>query len=108
MNNMVNLAANYGWGPQTLLYIFIITVAIGAAGLLIVMATTRMRPQPFVSKKKYHFERYWAIGVAAVTSLALDNKLSLDATRCIFIHKSYTKKYSDRGYNSRPVVLANA
>jgi cytochrome c oxidase subunit II len=66
MNNVVNLAANYGWGPQTLLYIFIITVAIGAVGLLIVMASTRMRPQPFVSKKKSHFERYWAIGIAGV------------------------------------------
>src|SRR5215510_5333918 len=42
------------------------------------------------------------------TSLALDNKLSMDATRCIFIHTSYTKKSSDRRYNSRPVVLANA
>src|SRR5215467_2983380 len=42
------------------------------------------------------------------TSLALDNKLSLDATSCVFIDKSYTKKSSDRRYNSRPVVLANA
>jgi NADH:ubiquinone oxidoreductase subunit 6 (subunit J) len=63
---MVNLAANYGWGPYTLLYIFIITVIVGAAGLLIVMATTRMKTQTFASKKRFHFERYWAIGTAAV------------------------------------------
>ena len=66
MSNMVSLAANYGWGPYTLLDIFIVTVVVGAAGLLIVMATTRMRTQTFASKKRYHFERYWAIGVAAV------------------------------------------
>jgi cytochrome c oxidase subunit 2 len=66
MSSIVNLAANYGWGPHTLLYLFIVTVAVGAAGILIVMATTRMKKQTFASKKKYHFERYWAIGIAAV------------------------------------------
>ena len=64
--NTVNLAADYGWGPYQLLYLLIITTIIGAAGFLIVMLTSRMKRQTFASKKKYHFERYWAIFVAAV------------------------------------------
>jgi cytochrome c oxidase subunit 2 len=64
--NSVNLAADYGWGPYPLLYLLIITIVIGAAGFLIVMLTSRMKRQTFASKKKYHFERYWAIFVAAV------------------------------------------
>jgi cytochrome c oxidase subunit II len=64
--NSVNLAADFGWGPYHLLYLLIITTIIGAAGFLIVMLTSRMKKQTFASKKKYHFERYWAIFVAAV------------------------------------------
>jgi heme/copper-type cytochrome/quinol oxidase subunit 2 len=64
--NSVNLAADYGWGPNHLLYLLIIVIIVGAAGFLIVMLTSRMKNQTFTSKKKYHFERYWAIFVAAV------------------------------------------
>ena len=64
--NSVNLAAEYGWGPYHLLYLLIIVIIVGAAGFLIVMLTSRMKKQSFTSKKKYHFERYWAIFVAAV------------------------------------------
>jgi len=64
--NSVNLAAEYGWGPNHLLYLLIIVIIVGAAGFLIVMLTSRMKKQSFTSKKKYHFERYWAIFVAAV------------------------------------------
>jgi len=64
--NSVNLAAEYGWGPNHLLYLLIIVIIVGAAGFLIVMLTSRMKKQTFTSKKKYHFERYWAIFVAAV------------------------------------------
>ncbi len=63
---MINLAADYGWGPYTLLLIFIITIAVTTAGFFIVMATTRAKSQSFVSKTKYHPEAFWAIGVAAV------------------------------------------
>jgi len=64
--NSVNLAADYGWGPNHLLYLLIIVIIVGAAGFLIVMLTSKMKKQTFTSKKKYHFERYWAIFVAAV------------------------------------------
>ena len=56
--NSVNLAADYGWGPNHLLYLLIIVIIVGAAGFLIVMLTSRMKKQTFTSKKKYHFERY--------------------------------------------------
>jgi len=66
---VVNLAADYGWGPYTLLWIFLIVVIVTTAGFLIVMATSRTKKkeqQTFASKSKYHPEMYWAIGVAAV------------------------------------------
>ena len=63
----INLAADYGWGPYTLVWIFVITITVATAGFLIVMATTRMKKkQTFASKRKYHFEMYWSIGVAGV------------------------------------------
>lgn len=63
----INLAADYGWGPYTLVWIFVITITVATAGFLIVMASTRMKKkQTFASKRKYHFEMYWAIGVAGV------------------------------------------
>ena len=65
--SMVNLAADYGWGPYTLLLIFIIVVIVTTVGFFIVMATTKAkRKQSFLSKSKYHPEMYWSIGVAAV------------------------------------------
>lgn len=63
----INLAADYGWGPYTLMWIFIIAVTITAAGFLIVMATTRARKKlSFTTKKRYHFEAFWAMGIAGV------------------------------------------
>src|SRR5579884_1127737 len=63
----INFAADHGWGPYTLLWIFLIVVAITTAGFIIVMYSSRMkRKQTFASKTKYHPELYWAIGVAAV------------------------------------------
>ena len=62
----INLAADYGWGPYTLVWIFVITIAVATAGFFIVMASTRKRNQSFASKRTYHFERWWAIGVAGV------------------------------------------
>ena len=65
--NAINLAADYGWGPYTLVWIFVITIAVATAGFFIVMASTRMKKkQTFASKRKYEFETYWTIGVAAV------------------------------------------
>jgi cytochrome c oxidase subunit 2 len=64
---VVNLAADYGWGPYSLLLIFLITVSITMVGLVIVVATSRIRKkQSFASKTKHHPETYWAIGVAAI------------------------------------------
>ncbi len=63
----INLAADYGWGPYTLVWIFVITITVATAGFLIVMASTRMKnKQTFASKRKFHFEMYWSIGVAGV------------------------------------------
>lgn len=63
----VHLAADYGWGPYSLLFMLIITIVIATAGFFIVMASTRIkRKQTFASKTKVHPEVYWAIGVAAV------------------------------------------
>lgn len=63
----INLAADYGWGPYTLLWIFIIAVVITTAGFLVVMATTRAKKKlTFATKKRYHFEAFWAIGIAGV------------------------------------------
>ena len=63
----VNLAADYGWGPYTFLLIFIVVVAVSTAGFFIVMATTRSRKiQTFASKRRYHFEAFWAAGTAGV------------------------------------------
>src|SRR5919205_3781345 len=65
--NAINLAADYGWGPYTLVWIFVITIAVATAGFFIVMASSRMKKkQTFASKRKYEFETYWTIGVAAV------------------------------------------
>jgi cytochrome c oxidase subunit 2 len=64
---MVNLAADYGWGPYSLLLMLILTVIVATVGFFIVMASTRTRrKQSFASKSKVHPERYWAIGVALV------------------------------------------
>jgi cytochrome c oxidase subunit 2 len=64
---MINLAAEYGWGPYTLMWIFIIVVVIAAAGFLIVMASSRTKKKiPFAVKRKYHFEMFWALGIAGV------------------------------------------
>ncbi|MDQ6668024.1 MAG: hypothetical protein M3Y53_07340 [Thermoproteota archaeon] len=66
LSAMVNLAADHGWGPRTLLLIFLVTVTIAAAVFLTVIASSRLRPQSFVSKSKYRIEMYWSIGTAAV------------------------------------------
>jgi cytochrome c oxidase subunit II len=65
---LINLAADYGWGPYTLMWIFLIVVVVTTAGFLIVMATSRRKrdQQTFASKRKHHPEMYWAIGVAGV------------------------------------------
>jgi cytochrome c oxidase subunit 2 len=63
----VNLAADYGWGPYTLVWIFVITITVATAGFFIVMASTRAKKkQSFASKRQYEFELYWTIGVAGV------------------------------------------
>jgi cytochrome c oxidase subunit II len=63
----INLAADYGWGPYSLLFMLIITIVVATVGFFIVMASTRMKKkQSFASKTKVHPERYWAIGIAAV------------------------------------------
>ena len=62
----INLAADYGWGPYTLVWIFVITIAVASAGFFIVMASTRHPKLSFATKRSYHVERYWAIGVAGV------------------------------------------
>jgi len=61
------LAADYGWGPYTLMWIFIIIVTISTAMFFILMATTRVKKKiSFAVKRKYHIETYWAIAVAAI------------------------------------------
>jgi cytochrome c oxidase subunit II len=63
----INLAADYGWGPHTLLIIFIMTVIVTTIGFFIVMATTKSKnKQSFSSKSKYHPEAFWAIGVTVI------------------------------------------
>jgi cytochrome c oxidase subunit 2 len=65
--NQVNLAADYGWGPEILLLIFVIVVVVAAAGFGVVAITTRMRKkQAFASKRTYKFESYWAAGTAII------------------------------------------
>jgi cytochrome c oxidase subunit 2 len=67
MATVINLAADYGWGPYTLVWIFVIVIAVATAGFFIVMATTRMKKkQTFASKRRYESEMFWTIGVAAV------------------------------------------
>ncbi len=64
---VINLAADYGWGPHTLLNIFIVTVLVTTIGFFIVMATTKSKKkQSFLSKSKYHPEVFWAIGVTVI------------------------------------------
>ena len=64
---VVNLASDYGWGPHTLLIIFIITVIVTAIGFFVVMFTTKSKiKQTFTSKTKYHPEAFWAIGIAII------------------------------------------
>jgi cytochrome c oxidase subunit 2 len=63
----VNLASNYGWGPETLLLIFIVVIIVAGAGFVVVAITTRMRKkQTFASKRTYRFESFWAVGTAVV------------------------------------------
>jgi len=63
----INLAADYGWGPYTLLWIFTVALLVATVGFLIVMATTRAKKKvSFATKRKHHFEAFWAAGVAGV------------------------------------------
>ncbi len=65
--SIVNLGADYGWGPYPLLLIFLIAATITTAGLLAVVATSRIRKkQTFASKTRHHLETYWSIFVAAI------------------------------------------
>lgn len=49
------------------MWIFIIVVAIGVAGILIAMATSRTKKKrPFSLKAEHKIETLWAIGIAAV------------------------------------------
>jgi heme/copper-type cytochrome/quinol oxidase subunit 2 len=63
---MINLAADYGWGPGTLLLLFLICIVTTVIGIIVVMTTTsyRFKVQGFASKTRHHPETYWAIGVA--------------------------------------------
>jgi cytochrome c oxidase subunit 2 len=62
-----NLAADYGWGPYTLLLIFVIVSIVAIIGIIIVILTGKTkRPQTFASKRRFKFEQYWAIGIAGV------------------------------------------
>ncbi len=64
---VINPAADYGWGPHTLLIIFIITVLVTTVGFFIVMATTKSKnKQSFILKSKYHPEAFWAIAVTVI------------------------------------------
>lgn len=63
----VNLAENYGWGPEALLLIFLVVVIVAGAGFVAVAITTRMRKkQTFASKRTYRFESFWAVGTAII------------------------------------------
>ena len=64
---IINLAADYGWGPYTLLLIFVIVSVVAIIGIIIVIITGKTKkPQTFASKRRYEFETYWAIGIAGV------------------------------------------
>lgn len=64
---IINLAADYGWGPYTFLLIFVIVTIVATIGIIIVALTGKIkRPQTFASKRRYEFEKYWAIGTAAI------------------------------------------
>lgn len=62
----INLATDYGWGPYTLLFIFLIAISATTIGFIVTVNTTRMKKQTFALKTKYHPETYWAIAVAGV------------------------------------------
>jgi cytochrome c oxidase subunit 2 len=67
LTSFVNLAADYGWGPYTILWIFIAVVTISTAVFLIVMASSRSKKKmTFAAKRKYHIEMYWCIAVAGI------------------------------------------
>ena len=63
---MINLAADYGWGPGTLLLLFFVCMVTTIVVVFVIISTTssRFRVQSFASKTKYHPETYWAIAVA--------------------------------------------
>ncbi|HEY7078433.1 MAG TPA: hypothetical protein VH500_01955 [Nitrososphaeraceae archaeon] len=63
---MINLAADYGWGPGTLLLLFFIGIVTTILALIVIVTTTsyKFKVQSFASKTKHHPEAYWAIGVA--------------------------------------------
>lgn len=64
---MVLLAADYGWGPQTLLLLFVVIVICSTVAFFIVALTTRMKKkQSFAHKRTYKLESYWAIGTAII------------------------------------------
>ena len=63
---MINLAADYGWGPGTLLLLFFIGTVTTILAVIVIITTTsyKFKVQSFASKTKHHPETYWAIGVA--------------------------------------------
>lgn len=63
---MINLAADYGWGPGTLLLLFFICTVTTILAIFVIITTTsyRFKVQSFATKTKHHPETYWAIGVA--------------------------------------------
>ena len=62
----VELASDYGWGPNSIFWIVIITSVVTAAVFVTVMASSKMSPQKFSEKKKYKLETIWAIATAAI------------------------------------------
>jgi len=62
----VELASDYGWGPNSIFWLIIIPSIITAGVFVTVMATSRLSPQKFTEKKKYKLETIWAVVVAAI------------------------------------------
>ncbi len=58
---VVNLAVDYGWGPHTLLIIFIVTVLVTTIGFFIVMATTKSKNKQSLYQNQNIIQRLFGL-----------------------------------------------
>lgn len=56
----------FGWGPSTIIWIFILSVIGTSVAFFIIISTTKSSVQRFREKKKYRLELIWALFVAGI------------------------------------------